>query len=494
MHLSPCQFPKRIYNEFLGEYMHVPCGTCPSCRLSRQYKWVQRLNQESKCHQYSIFFTLTYSEDFVPKLRYTGSDILEPENFPYYIELEEQLDDKSWKLLDTDNCRVLSVRDVQLFVKRLRSNIKYTYENETNKKDTPTFRYYIVGEYGETTFRPHYHGILWFDSRWLADNFNVLFNKAWQKRAGNGFVSIGRTDWSFVKDSAASYVAQYLNSNYNLPKVLTSVKIRPFAISSRRPPIGSLFQSEPQILEIFHKGLTKISVPSQDGRPSTTTPLLSSFKNRLFPKCLRYSLLSSDVRVRVYRLAERFSPSEDFESYEEWLDYLKREVNYGDEIFQIPEYLKKITFNGSDMRPLVRALQISRRVIEQSRIFGCSVDYYVSRIELFYNNLELTNLANWYQFVEEYTKLHPYLNTLCYDLEFIQILYHSPSRINKHVLSYYGLENLSVKDWTELTYTSTFDYRSMVQNSAKILKETSKTKKKNDYLIAHPELLMFKNF
>lgn len=40
----------------------------------------------------------------------------------------------SWKLLDTDNCRVLSVRDVQLFIKRLRSNIKYTYEKETNKK------------------------------------------------------------------------------------------------------------------------------------------------------------------------------------------------------------------------------------------------------------------------------------------------------------------------------------------------------------------------
>lgn len=207
------------------------------------------------------FFTLTYSEPFVPRLRFTGSDVLEPENFPYYIQIEEHLDDMSWKLLDTDNCRVLSVRDVQLFIKRLRSNIKYTYEKETNKKDSPSFRYHIVGEYGETTFRPHYHGILWFDSRWLADNFNELFVKAWQKRVGAGFTSIGRTDWSFVKKSASSYVAQYLNCFNNLPKVLASVKIRPFAVGSRRPPIGSLFQSDSQVFEIFHKGLTTISFP-----------------------------------------------------------------------------------------------------------------------------------------------------------------------------------------------------------------------------------------
>lgn len=494
MHLSPCQYPKRIYNEFLGEYMHVPCGTCPTCRLSRQYKWVQRLNQECKCHSYSVFFTLTYSEDYVPRLRFTGSDVLEPVNFPYYIQLEEQLDVNSWKLLDTDNLRVLSVRDVQNFIKRFRSNLKYHYEKETNKKDIPSVRYYIVGEYGESTYRPHYHGIMWFDSRWLSEHFDELFVASWQKRFGNQFVPIGRVDWSFVKTSASSYVAQYLNSNYHLPKILTSVKIRPFAISSRRPPIGSLFQSDPQILEIFHKGLSTISLPSKDGRPSITTPLLSSFKNRLFPKCLRYSLLSSDVRVGVYRLAERFSPSEDFESYEEWLDYLQREVNYADDTFQLNEYVKKLTFGGVDMRPLVRALQISSRVIEQSRIFGVSVPYYVSRIELFYNNLELANLKNWYQFVEEYTLSHPYLNTLCYDLEFVETLYHSPHRINKSVLSCYGLENLSSKDWLELTYISTFDYKSMVQHSDKILKETSKTKKKNDYLFAHPELLMFKDF
>jgi hypothetical protein len=63
---------------------------------------------EAMMHADTLWVTLTYSPEHLP-------------NPPY-----------------------VSKEDVQLFLKRLR-------------KETPKFRYFIVGEYGDTTYRPHYH-------------------------------------------------------------------------------------------------------------------------------------------------------------------------------------------------------------------------------------------------------------------------------------------------------------------------------------------------
>ena len=55
--------------------------------------------------------------------------------------------------------------DVQKFFKRLRRRVEYDRLDlfPYYKKEDRTFRYFVTSEYGPGTFRPHYHGLLFFN-------------------------------------------------------------------------------------------------------------------------------------------------------------------------------------------------------------------------------------------------------------------------------------------------------------------------------------------
>lgn len=125
--------------------------------------WATRIIAESKCHAVSSFVTLTYDEDKLPQY---GS---------------------------------LRYRDWQLFAKRLR-------------KRMGPFRFFVSGEYGPATLRPHYHAII-FGLDFAADRAkcnsvysssdlytSVTLEKLWP----HGFHTIGA-----VSATTARYVASY---------------------------------------------------------------------------------------------------------------------------------------------------------------------------------------------------------------------------------------------------------------------------------------------
>lgn len=129
---------------------YFSCGKCLECRQEISRFWSFRLMAEQTTNPYNVYLTLTYADEY----------------------------------LDTNN---LSKRDVQLFLKRLRKNLK-------GRK----IKYFAVGEYGDKTFRPHYHLIM----------FNVSFNdidninKSWNK----GIVTIDP-----VQAGSIAYVCGYVN-------------------------------------------------------------------------------------------------------------------------------------------------------------------------------------------------------------------------------------------------------------------------------------------
>lgn len=102
----------------------VNCGRCRACRVNRSTMWTLRLIFELDKWKYASFVTLTYNEDKIPE--------------------------------DFGLCK----RDLQLFIKRLRSRL-----SEDNRR----LVYYAVGEYGSDNRsspigiehgRPHYHLII----------------------------------------------------------------------------------------------------------------------------------------------------------------------------------------------------------------------------------------------------------------------------------------------------------------------------------------------
>ena len=129
----------RLVNGASYAYMH-PCGQCMPCRIRRREEWTGKILLESTRWNWNSFLTLTYSPDTLPQ-------------------------DRS-----------VSVKEAQDFMKRLRINLQRTGRESV--------RYFIVGEYGEETWRPHYHAIIF--NLPCTEESRTLVEKSWKK----GFVSI----------------------------------------------------------------------------------------------------------------------------------------------------------------------------------------------------------------------------------------------------------------------------------------------------------------
>lgn len=112
--MSSCKTP--LQNKQTREFF--PCGKCYDCKSRRISGWSYRLMNERKTSSSSYFITFTYDNDHVP---------LTANGFP-----------------------TLEKRSFQLFMKRLR---------KLNPKSP--IKYYMAGEYGGQSKRPHYHAIMY---------------------------------------------------------------------------------------------------------------------------------------------------------------------------------------------------------------------------------------------------------------------------------------------------------------------------------------------
>ena len=154
----------------------IGCGKCNGCTAQKSLAWATRIYHESKMHERNCFVTLTY------------------ENAPEKINR----------------------KDPQIFIKRLR-----------RRSETP-IRYFLTGEYGEKTRRPHYHAII-FGEDFLGGAYDIdhklysnpVIDQAW----GHGLVSIGN-----LTLASAMYTAGYTTKKVNDPDT--------FSIMSRSPPLG----------------------------------------------------------------------------------------------------------------------------------------------------------------------------------------------------------------------------------------------------------------
>lgn len=193
-------------------YIYVPCGRCFNCQMNKAREWAIRILQEQRLHEDSIFVTLTYAEENLPRV--------------------------------SDTQGTLVKRDLQNFMKKLR---KAVFPRK--------IRFFACGEYGEKYARPHYHLILFGLSK--ADTPSI--EKSWDF----GFVDVGS-----VTFGSASYVARYTT------KLLTKDKEklykdrhiqREFALMSRKPGIGVPFLNRSASFVKSHKymrnGQFKVSVP-----------------------------------------------------------------------------------------------------------------------------------------------------------------------------------------------------------------------------------------
>lgn len=300
--VQSCKHPIVVRNKYTGEEISVPCGRCSACLNNRAFAYVTRCDLESQSHRYGVFATLTYADYDVPQVVRLRSIDCSNSNELAYIDGEtgEFIDfyDPSIKrhnerdiqyVRDTKVLPVLCKADFQKFIKRVRY-----YANEI--ENGVTIRYWITGEYGETTFRPHGHVILWFDSDAIAQQYREILYKSWK----HGNVH----DPHIINGSASNYVAAYVNGTVSLPSIYTHKRIKPFALFSKCPILGSLYQGVPTIQQFFARKIDKISVPYPSKATFSDVPLWRSLLDRFCPRIQRFSDLSVTDRIALYRLVE----------------------------------------------------------------------------------------------------------------------------------------------------------------------------------------------
>lgn len=335
---TECFHPRKVTNKYTHETLFVRCGTCPSCLVHRSNIQCALISNMSSHFKYAYFFTLTYSDEFVPRVSLevvercdaeSEIDAYMPDSDPRHLPYDDSRyqiaatylprsgcfrvhdsgrvrdfseTEESYQFLHTfsgkevrdllvasnsrydfarkcvvspsiDECRnevlVLNPYDQNLFFKRLRKLIAEKYDEK--------ICYYLVSEYGGRTYRPHWHGILFFNSDALTSSICELVSKSW---------SYGRTDCSLSRGSAAGYVASYINSFVDLPDFFNRHKeIRPRSYHSKGLSVNSLFRQSSDISEIQEVAAScfdGFSVPI-NGEYVTVKPS-RSYEHTLFPR------------------------------------------------------------------------------------------------------------------------------------------------------------------------------------------------------------------
>ncbi|AZL82869.1 replication initiator protein [Apis mellifera associated microvirus 49] len=185
------------------------CGQCLPCRINRRRLWTHRILLESLCHTDNCFVTLTYAE---PKPSISG-----------------EKSSNTWLQLNP--------KDLSDWLKRYREKI---YPSR--------LRFFGVGEYGDATFRPHYHVCLFGVAGCARGRTKRVFGSTrsdWYNccpacRAIGETWGLGDIEIGELNPKTAAYVAEYTvkkMTRFDDPRL--QGRHPEFARMSLRPGIGN---------------------------------------------------------------------------------------------------------------------------------------------------------------------------------------------------------------------------------------------------------------
>lgn len=249
--------------------MEYGCGQCLPCRINRRRTWTARLLLEAQCHEASCFLTLTYSDKKLP------SDLS------------------------------LSIRHYQLFLKKLRFALA-----------PRRISFYIVGEYGSRTDRPHYHAVIFGFSpesrgqlvaskidrpNYYGDNDRLVLS-CW----GNGDVHVGD-----VNDKSMMYAVKHLTKGWKNGVCRADGRQAEFARMSLRPAIGKVAMEKFADLLCSQDGSLEIARTMDVPRSFRVNGSLMGF-GRYLRRVLRRATGGEDAWHEVARYDAMFSMLERY--------------------------------------------------------------------------------------------------------------------------------------------------------------------------------------
>lgn len=273
-----CQHRSFITNKYTGARIAVDCGQCDYCIHKKAKKASMRVKTAGSAFKYSYFVTLTYDNEhvplfkcevldnvyddvlnesgdihfgyerhsFIPVSEYSCADPSQLRHifftqvqgtvpFNRILSKYEEVEDNWFLSMDAIRSFIAKTRtdspygkngelsdrygdnlipflnyvDVQNYIKRLR---KHLFQKLGSYE---TLHFYAVGEYGPVHFRPHYHLLLFTNSKEVSEVLRYCHDKSWK---------LGRSDFQRSAGGASSYVASYVNSLSAAPLLYRSCR------------------------------------------------------------------------------------------------------------------------------------------------------------------------------------------------------------------------------------------------------------------------------
>lgn len=489
-----CLHPKIVRNPYTNELISVPCGKCSSCLSRKALLWSSRCQEESSCHTFTLFGTLTYSNEHL-----TYVNPFELDSAFYTDSFNKALELSSDYIKFCDNkIPCLNVHDIQLFFKRLRSKINYNYGPGIK------IRYFVAAEYGPTTFRPHWHYLLWFDSPELAKVIKQYIYEAWKSFTdySSEKAFFGRNKTRFVHGYVERYVAGYVNKSPNLPAVLCEKPFRQFHVQSNNPPIGAIRFLRESISGLLTGNVDKITLHKSSTGQSIVLPLWRGLENRLFPKCIGFADLSFDDKVKLYGLYSEFRSTFEsssslqlfelsFKDFQQWSDTEWQKTNYGFQLFK-SLLSKEVSERESYTESLRRLYAISKRVVQLSENFGIAFKDYVSAICEYYRRKEYNALVIQMRFQEKLSNSPRSDVDLRYYPMIIDSLFYNNMRKLDSYQDYLHQFNLIEYDPIFFVPEFSVPYLQKKAMSDFYVFDSNRKRENKDYIASHPEC--FQNY
>lgn len=199
-----------------------PCGQCMPCRIRKRREWAHRIMLEASQYEDNAFVTLTYDDK-----EYDGRDLV-----PSHV---------------------------QDFLKRLRASVAPV-----------RIRFYLVGEYGDEGWRPHYHAALFNHPRCVRGRTRRSRGRVdWRgccevcRNVGDKW-GYGDIELGILEAASAGYLARYVTKKLTrTDDARLDGRWPEFARMSNRPGIGHDVMFEvASVLMQFDADVKLVDVPN----------------------------------------------------------------------------------------------------------------------------------------------------------------------------------------------------------------------------------------
>ena len=180
----------------------------------------------------------------------------------------------------------------------------------------------------------------------------------------------------FCNTGTAGYVTNYVTGFSNLPSIYRNASVKPFRLASKNPAIGFSSFDKFEVSQEISRGVIEFikDIPRIECKSVLRFP--KAYCHSLFPKCYQYSKLN-DRRIReiysaCYLDAKRRQTKED------------SSVNF----VRLRAFMHPMNFNAS--------LKCYKFCME----FGCSPDYYLYVLDMYYYKEAMYSLELFYKSME----------------------------------------------------------------------------------------------